>query len=373
MNNSGYITNKAQLIDAIDFAKYSHGKISLVAQGGGQRGIFTSGVLDAFLLSNFDPFDEFYGTSAGALNVCGYLCRQPGLGKAFIVDLTTSSHFFNLFSYIRKKQFMDLNWALDSITNYPYKLDLDLGHRVLGKRKAFAAVTDANHFSDHYLSMLKPNWYDVMLATCAIPRLYDGEVSIAGRNYVDGGVSASIPVQEAWRRGSRSIIVIRTEPIAVLSDEKSDSITLNRQPQESTLLTDQWQMKLDQWRDNWSDFIQEKWSQVKYQESDKKKLTRLNGGRWLFGADDIYRLGHLFGDSFDASLADMLMVHYQTYSLTLDFLAKPPDDVFVLQIAPDEPLKSTSLLSDEDELIFDYEQGLIAGYRFVDWYTKNVE
>jgi len=68
MNTSGTISDKETRADLDRLSKYIGGKNALVAQGGGQRGIFTAGVLDAFLLSNFDPFDEFYGTSAGALN-----------------------------------------------------------------------------------------------------------------------------------------------------------------------------------------------------------------------------------------------------------------------------------------------------------------
>lgn len=58
----------------------------------------------------------------------------------------------------------------------------------------------------------------------------------------------------------------------------------------------------------------------------------LNGGRWLFGADNVYRVAHLLGNEFEAGLADMLMIHYQTYALTQDFIAKPPPDCYVMQI-----------------------------------------
>lgn len=37
-------------------------KIALIAEGGGQRGIFTAGVLDAWLEDGFDPFDILIGT-----------------------------------------------------------------------------------------------------------------------------------------------------------------------------------------------------------------------------------------------------------------------------------------------------------------------
>lgn len=111
-------------------------------------------------------------------------------------------------------------------------------------------------------------------------------------------------------------------------------------------------------------------SESKNKKKEQIHLQLLNGGRWLFGADDIYRLSHLIGDKFDSGLADMLMVHYQTYSLTQDFLHKPPDDVFVLQIAPSEPLKSSSLLSNKDDLLYDYALGVKAGYEFIKQFDK---
>ncbi len=66
----------------------------------------------------------------------------------------------------------------------------------------------------------------------------------------------------------------------------------------------------------------------------------------------------------------MLMVHYQTYSLTQDFLNRPPDDCFVLQIKPSQPLRSSSLLSNLDDLRFDYQLGIEAGNRFIDAYLN---
>ena len=94
----------------------------------------------------------------------------------------------------------------------------------------------------------------------------------------------------------------------------------------------------------------------------------INGGRWLFGADNVYRLAHLLGNSFDAGLADMLMVHFQTYSLTQEFIIAPPEDCYVMQIIPEHPLRSLTLTSKVDDLLFDYQQGLDSGYRFIKEY-----
>ncbi|GAD78861.1 MULTISPECIES: patatin-like phospholipase family protein [Vibrio] len=371
MSNSGLIWSSGTAYNPELLAQYIGGKSALVAQGGGQRSVFTAGVLDAFLYSNFDPFDEFYGTSAGALNLCAYLCRQPGLGKSFLLDLTTDDRFFNLFSFIRQKHYIGLDWALNQICSAPYKLDIDMGLSVLKDRGAYAAVTRADNFQDHYLPLLGNNWFDVIRATCAIPNLVSRPIEISGKAFVDGGVSASIPVQEAWRREARTIIVIRTEyPEPTVSDEPLEPIdkaVWYKSPIDH--IQSFWSEQIDKGKKSVDEFIEERLLQNRT-DITKQHLDLLNGGRWLFGADNVYRLSHLLGNRLDAGLADMIMVHYQTYALTQEFIAAPPEDCFVLQIIPDQPLRSSSLMSNPDELLFDYQQGLNAGYRFVSEYQN---
>lgn len=371
MKSGGVVSDARTELDTQRLAKYIGGKHALVAQGGGQRGIFTAGVLDVFLLSNFDPYHEFYGTSAGALNLCAFLSRQTGLSKAFILDLTTRTEFFHLFSYIRRKQYMNMQWALDRIGEYPYRLDLGMARQALGKRKAYAAVTSADDLKDAYFPMLGADWQQVLLATCAIPGLYPEPVTLAGKQYIDGGVSASIPVQEAWRKEARFITVIRTECMPkeeTLSPSATELPLWLREP--LSHFQHHLQHKWSGWRQEWNEFLQQQKQRAKEQKKEQKHLDALNGGRWLFGADDIYRFSHLLGSKFDAGLADLLMVHYQTYTLTSEFLDAHHDDAFIAQIMPSEPLHSNSLLSSPEALQYDYELGLKAGYRFLKAYSE---
>ncbi|MFC1235073.1 patatin family protein [Vibrio sp. F74] len=366
MSNRGVVSGIHSDLDLIKYGKYQNGRSALVTQGGGQCGIFTSGVLDAFLLSNFDPFDVFYGTSAGALNISAYLCRQPGIGKAFTLDLTTDDKFFHLFSYMRRKQSMDLDWALNKFRDYPYKLDLDMGRKVLRERQAFAAVTEVSSIKDRYIPLLSENWYDVMRATCAIPGLYSEEVIIEGKRFVDGGVTAAIPVQEAWRQGARNIIVIRTESLeSEVEKIRELNIDVHWIKEPMNNVQDRWNKTVEQWKNEWSGFWQEQIDKSKQKKIHHKHLDILNGGRWLYGAGDVYRLSHLLGGKFDSGLADFFMVHYQSLALTNAFLSNPPDDCFIVQIVPSEPLKSSPLMSKKEDLIFDYELGLSAGYEFI--------
>jgi len=45
---------------------------AIIAEGGGQRGIYTAGVLDAFMQFGFNPFTMGIGVSAGAQNLLCY-------------------------------------------------------------------------------------------------------------------------------------------------------------------------------------------------------------------------------------------------------------------------------------------------------------
>ena len=58
-------------------------KVCLVLEGGGNRGAYTSGVLDAFLDNDID-IKNVYGVSAGALNALSYLSKQKG--RSLIVN-----------------------------------------------------------------------------------------------------------------------------------------------------------------------------------------------------------------------------------------------------------------------------------------------
>ncbi|WP_236712210.1 patatin-like phospholipase family protein, partial [Salmonella enterica] len=74
------------------------------------RGIFTAGVLDEFMRAQFNPFDFFLGTSAGAQNLSAYVCNQPGYARRVITRFTTSRDFFDPVRFVRGGNLIDLDW-----------------------------------------------------------------------------------------------------------------------------------------------------------------------------------------------------------------------------------------------------------------------
>ena len=47
-------------------------------------------------------------------------------------------------------------------------------------------------------------------ASCALPVLYRRTIRVGDDNLVDGGISDPLPVREAYRRGARTIVVVRS-------------------------------------------------------------------------------------------------------------------------------------------------------------------
>lgn len=358
-------------------------RIALVAQGGGQRGIFTAGILDSFLEAGFDPFELYFGTSAGALNISSYISRQQGFAHNFITHYTTQERFFNLFKYIRHKKFMDLEWAFDaSGVVHPAISGLDIALKTLEHRNAYACATNMRTLKAQYFPMFKENWLQVLKASCAIPLLYPSAVNIDNQFYVDGGVTGAIPAKEAFDRGADIIIVIRTEP-AISSQEtvKSERIEAFCAQLEKHLPSYLSRLKMEGYLDKLSEFhrllarrldnIQSHYadhSTEKFWGNFKSLLHdhfRLKDGHWLFGGDSLYRLQVLSGAKINADMLEMLTRHYQNYHETLEFLRHPPRRAQVLQIAPNRYLSSNTLLSKPQHLDQDYQYGLDIGKQFM--------
>ncbi|AHK19795.1 alpha/beta hydrolase [Yersinia similis] len=194
------------------YKPYQPGKMALVCEGGGQRGIFTAGVLDEFQRARFNPFDLMIGTSAGAQNLSAFICGQPGYARRVITRYTTTANFFNPLRFVRGGNLIDLDWLVD-ITSQQYPLAFDHAEQYLRQGREFLmCACRSDDFEPTYISPTRENWLTAIKASSAIPGLYRQGVELDGVSYLDGGISDAIPVEEAYRRGAETIVVIRTVP-----------------------------------------------------------------------------------------------------------------------------------------------------------------
>ncbi|HEX7476604.1 MAG TPA: patatin family protein [Polyangiales bacterium] len=189
------------------------GRAALVVEGGAMRGVFSAGVLDVFLEQDFDPFDLTIGTSAGACNLASHVAKQYGRNQRCYLRLMTQRAFIDPGRLWSRKHVMDLDWLWDELARVE---PLDVAAIVASGKEFVAVTTSATTGQPRYLTPDHASMFTALKGSCALPILYRGPVSVDGEAVVDGGVSDPIAVAEAYRRGARRIVVVRSRPADVV-------------------------------------------------------------------------------------------------------------------------------------------------------------
>ncbi|HEY1405167.1 MAG TPA: patatin family protein [Spirochaetota bacterium] len=195
-------------------------KCALIVEGGAMRGIFSTGVLDAFIKENFYPFDLAIGVSAGSTNIAAYLAKMFERNYRVYTDYSLRKEFINIWKFFRGKHLIDLDWLWD-ITIREVKLDIK--KIVKGKTTFLIGLTDVDSGTAVYMEPTEKNLETALKASSALPVLYRDFISVDGKEYTDGGLSDPIPVREAYRLGARKIVVLRSRPYDHVVDTGQDT------------------------------------------------------------------------------------------------------------------------------------------------------
>ncbi|WP_130802395.1 patatin-like phospholipase family protein [Acinetobacter ihumii] len=183
---------------------------ALIVEGGGMRGAFTAGVLDAFLEQQFNPFDLYVGVSSGSTNLANYLAGQKGRTLQFYIDHSLRPEFISYKRFLKGGDLLDLEWMWH-VGEAEYPLDQ---HKLFAQNPDFYMVlTHAQSGRAEYLRAGRDNLLDALRASSTIPVLTRQPVQIMGEPYFDGGVADALPVQWAAQQADVSkLMVIRTRP-----------------------------------------------------------------------------------------------------------------------------------------------------------------
>ncbi len=182
-------------------------KSGIVLEGGALRGIFTSGVVDAFLLENI-YFDYAIGVSAGSGNATSFKSRQIGR-TANVMAASGKQKYFGLTELIHSRQFLNLDKMFDVHGTHP----LDFDAIFQDKTEAEYTVCCCETGEAEYLSEDSDpeRLINIVKASCAIPLLF-APIEIDGKHYLDGGVGESIPCKRAIEQGCDRLVVVLTKP-----------------------------------------------------------------------------------------------------------------------------------------------------------------
>ena len=182
---------------------------ALVLEGGGMRGVYTTGVLDAFLDSKL-YFDYVIGVSAGASHALSYISRQRDRARRVNVEYCRRPDYMGLRCFLREGSLFGMELLFRKI---PYQYDLyDFESFEQNVGTYYAVASNMLTGKADYLAPRKAcEILPAAMASCSLP-FVSRPVYIDGVPYLDGGISDSIPVRKALADGFKKLVVVLTQP-----------------------------------------------------------------------------------------------------------------------------------------------------------------
>lgn len=194
------------------------GKMGLVLEGGGMRGVFTCGVLD-YMMDHHIEFPYAVGVSAGACNGLSYMSRQRGRAKYSNIDLLDKYHYIGLKYLWYQHSILDQHLLYDlfpkEILPYDYKtyfenptrFEMVITNCVTGR----ACYLEDKDDPVRLLAIAK--------ASSSLP--YVCPITyVDGIPMLDGGIVDSIPVMRALGQGYEQNVVVLTRNRGYRKQEK---------------------------------------------------------------------------------------------------------------------------------------------------------
>ena len=181
----------------------------LVLEGGGMRGVYTSGILDYFMEKGL-LFSHIYGVSAGACNMASYISNQIGRQVHVSTDYLDDKDYCSAYSLIKTGDLFGVDYCYNRIPNELNKYDYEKAANYPGN--AYAVATNIETGRPAYFQ-IKDMYKDIraIQASASLP-IVSRVVEIEGKKYLDGGLSDSIPIRKAVRDGNQKNVVILTRP-----------------------------------------------------------------------------------------------------------------------------------------------------------------
>lgn len=184
-------------------------KIGLVLEGGGHRGIYTAGILDVFAQNNIS-FDGIMGVSAGCIHGVSFLSGQIGRSVRYTTRFCNNPSYMSFKSLIKTGDFFNVDFCyyklpetLDPFDNDAFDKNPTPFYAVCSDVKTGKAVY-------HKCDTVRGEKIKWIQASASMP-LAAKIVKIDEGEFLDGGITDSIPIKKMQELGYSKNIVILTQ------------------------------------------------------------------------------------------------------------------------------------------------------------------
>ena len=189
----------------------------LVLEGGGMRGVFTSGVLDAFMKHEV-YFPYVVAVSAGACNGLSYMSRQPRRARWSNIDMLEKYDYISLHSLIHNGSSFDPNILYERFPEEFIPFDYDTYQR----NKACYEMVTTNCKTGRAMYLSERHNHQrltqIVKASSSLPFVAP-ITEVDGIPMLDGGIVDSIPIVRSIDTGHTENVVVLTRNRGYRSSE----------------------------------------------------------------------------------------------------------------------------------------------------------
>lgn len=197
-------------------------KTAVIDVGGGMRGMYAAGVLDACLEEHVH-FDIAIGVSAGSANLASFIAGQIGRTYKFYRDYSGRPEYMSASNFLRSGSYIDMDYIYSFLSNtdgeYP------LAYKAMKENPAELIVVATNAITGNpaYFdsSWMDEDQYDIFKASCSIP-VVNKPYPVGGIPFFDGALSDPVPIDKAIELGADKIVLILTKPSDLVRSSRKD-------------------------------------------------------------------------------------------------------------------------------------------------------
>ena len=177
----------------------------LCLEGGGWRGLYTVGVLDALMVNDIN-LRTTIGISAGALSGIGYVAGQIGWSAGIDLQYRHDPRYCGRDALLIEHGIMGYQYLFNRLVK-----DSPLDKRRLKspERRLYVGATNMLTGEIEYFEKGTSNIYLAAAASASVPYL-SKPVMIDGVPYLDGGCVEKIPYPFAKELGEEKIVIVKT-------------------------------------------------------------------------------------------------------------------------------------------------------------------
>jgi predicted patatin/cPLA2 family phospholipase len=183
---------------------------ALILEGGGLRGVYTSGVLRLFMDKGI-YFPYVIGVSMGACNAANYVSRQPERNRIVCTRYVNDPRYISYARLLLRGELFGMKFIFDTIPRslVPFDLDTFMNNNVI----CITVVTDCDTGKALYYEKkeLGEDYIKILQASNSLPFIAK-PVHYKGRTLMDGGLSDSVPIRKSIDDGNKRNVLVLTRP-----------------------------------------------------------------------------------------------------------------------------------------------------------------